>query len=141
MHAQVAELANDVDDPFGVLGSRPDLAAVISISVSRSYWPTVIVTIRSSSASCVLWTPAYSSGLLVKMARKLGWTQVPLVHPSDGHLQQPLLEHRQQDVVGLGPRAVELVIDDGETILAGVGQAMVHPGLGHDSSVFITEWM
>src|SRR3989338_2618591 len=54
----------------------PDFAAVMAVSVSRSYWPSSIVIIRSSSASWVLWTPAYSSGLLVNMARKSGLTLI-----------------------------------------------------------------
>ena len=41
--------------------------------------------------------------------------------------QQTLLEHRQQDVVGFGFRARELVVNQRVTVLAGDGQALVDP--------------
>ena len=56
---------------------------------------------------------------------------VTFAHSAGGQLQQPFLEDAEQDVVRLGPRAIEFVVDHGKAESAGGGEPVVDPDLGN----------
>ena len=57
--------------------------------------------------------------------------QVAFFALDGGQDQDTLLQDGQEDVVGLGPRAAELVVDEGVALLAGQGEPGVHPAVVH----------
>jgi hypothetical protein len=63
------------------------------------------------------------------MARKSGMDfEVPrAARPQGGEIQDLLLQHAQQSVIGFGAGAVELVVDQGVPVGARRGQPIVHP--------------
>ena len=131
VHAHGPETADQFHDAMGVfqrqvrLGGR-DLRFRLAVVMSQLDGDHAVHQgVLRLMDSGVLLGVAGEDGVEVRVD-----LQIAVAATAGGQFQQAFFQDSQQDVIGFGPRAVELVVDQGQAEFTGRSDAIVHPDLG-----------